>query len=143
VHERRRLLQRLEQLVGRLLDQRVGVLEHEDASGRLERRHHSGRHDRLLDVPHQHLVRTARHDPGQVGMRAVLHARAHAGGIGRPFRQQRGGERARRRALAAAGRAVEEIGVGGLAARSQRRPERRAGVRVVLGARQVGHRSSV
>ena len=89
------------------------LLEHEHAPRRFERRHRGRRDDRLLDVADEHLVRAARHDPRQVGMRAVLDARAHAGRVGRALRQQRRRERARRGALAAAGRAVEEVGVRG------------------------------
>ena len=46
-------------------------------------------------------------------MRAVLDARAGGLRIGGVARQQRGGELARRLALAGPGRAVQQVGVGG------------------------------
>ena len=102
----------LQQRVGRLVVHRVGALEHEHAVSRLERRARGGGDDRLLDVAPQHLVRAARRDPRQVRVRAVLHARAGGLRVGGVARQQRGGEVARRLALAAPGRAVQQVGVG-------------------------------
>ena len=90
----RRLLERLEQRVGRLVVHRVGALEHEHAPARLERRVRGGGHDGLVDVAAQHLVRAAGRDPGQVGMRAVLHPHARVV-RGRP-RRARAARRRRR-----------------------------------------------
>ena len=66
---------------------------------RLERRVRGGGHDRLVDVAREHLVRAARRDPGQVGVRAVLDARALAVlGVRRLGRAARRRTRARPRA---------------------------------------------
>ncbi len=119
---RRRLLERLEQRVGRLVVHRVGALEHEHAVARLERGARRGRHDGLVDVAAQHLVRAARRDPAQVGMRAVLDAGADAVRVGGAAGQQRGREGARRGALAAA------------------RPDRAAGRRARAGRRRRARR---
>ena len=109
--ERRRLLERLEHLVRRLVVHRLGALEDEHAAARLERRARGGGDDRLVDVADEHLVRAARRDPGQVGMDAVLDALARVVGIGGALGEQLGGERAGDVALARPGRAVEEVGV--------------------------------
>ncbi len=63
-------------------------------------------------------------------MRAVLHARAHVGGVRGAAREQLGRERARGGALAGAGRAVQQIRVRGPAIGLQRRAEHGGGVRV-------------
>lgn len=77
-------------------------------------------------------------------MRAVLDARARASRIRRAVGEQRGREGAGGEALAAAGGAVEEVGVGGAGTRPaqsrKRRAKRRARVRMVLGAGEIGHR---
>ena len=65
----------------------------------------------LVDVADEDPGRARGRDPGQVGVRAVLDARGRAGRVGRALGQQRGGERARDRALAAARRAREQVGV--------------------------------
>ena len=109
----RRLLQRLEQRVGGLVVHGVGALEHEDAEARLERRARRGGDDRLVDVAPQHLVGAARAHPGQVGVRAVLGARARARGIRGAAGEQLGRDRAGGRALAAPGRAVQQVRVRG------------------------------
>ena len=115
----RRLLERLEQRVGRLVVHRVGALEHEHAVGGLERRVRGGGHHRLLDVAPQHLVRAARRHPRQVGMRAVQDARARRLGVVAPAARRR--SRARLRACRSRpGRA------GGTRARGGRRARRRA-----------------
>ena len=88
MHERRRLLERLQHPVGRLVVHRVGPLDHEHAPRRFERRARRGRHDRLLDVADEHLRGAARRDPGQVGMRTRA----------RPARPPRPGRARRRRA---------------------------------------------
>ena len=110
----RGLLERLEQRVGRLVVHRLGALEHEHAVGGLERRSRGGGDHGLADVAAQHLVRAARRDPREVGVRAVHHARARGldpSHPGRAAREQRRGERAGGGALAAARRAVQEVGV--------------------------------
>ena len=96
----------------------------------LERRAGGGRHDRLVDVAPQHLVRAARRDPRQVGVRAVLDPDPRRLGIGRFARQQRGREVARRVALAAPGRAVQQVRVRGRAV--ERGAEDGGGVRVLV-----------
>ena len=104
MHEVRRLLERLQQPVGHLVVHRVHALQHEHPAGRLERRAGGRRHHGLVHVLHAHHVRAARPHPGQVGVGAVLHAQAHRVGVGLPLGEQLGGERARHRALAGAGR---------------------------------------
>ena len=69
-----RLLERLEQRVGRLVVHRVGALEDEDAMVGLERRVGGGGHDGLADIAAQHLVGARGGDPRQVGVGAVLDA---------------------------------------------------------------------
>ena len=70
VHERRRLLERLQHPVGGLVAELVDALDHEHAATRLERRLARRRHDRAVDVADEDLVRAARRDPGQIGMGA-------------------------------------------------------------------------
>ena len=112
----RRLLERLEQRVGRLLDQRVGALEHEDPVAGLERRVRGGGHDRLVDVSAEHLVRAAGRDPGEVGVRAVLRPELRVLGVARAACQQLAGERPGGLALARARRPVQQVRVRGLVA---------------------------
>ena len=73
-------------------------------------------------------MRAARRDPGQVGVRAVLHAGARVGGVARAAREQLGGEGARGGALARSRRAVQEVGVRGPAVGRQRGAEHGGGV---------------
>ena len=122
VRERRRLLERLEHPVGRLVVHRVDALDHEHAPARLERRARRGGDDRLVDVGR----RASRRAPlGATHVRSgctPCSTRSRASvGIGRAVGQQRGGERARDRALARPGRAVEQVGVAGRAVGRQRR----------------------
>ena len=70
VHERRRLLERLQHPVGRLVAELVDALDHEHAPLGLERRLARRRDHRPVDVADEDLVGAARRDPGQVGMRA-------------------------------------------------------------------------
>ena len=128
VHERGRLLQRLEHPVGRLVAELVRVLDHEHAAARLERGLARRRHDGAVDVADQDLVRAARRDPGQVRMRARHHAHTRARGVRRVLRQQLGGHRPGDRALAGPAGAVEQIRVRGLAARRERGAEHRPGM---------------
>jgi hypothetical protein len=129
----RRLLERLEHPVGRLVVERVGLLDDEDPARGLERRVRRGGDDRLVDVADQQAGRRGRRDPGQVGVRAGAHARGGAVGIAGALGEQRGGELARDVLLAAAGRPGEQVGVRGVAR------EDRAGVRMLLGAGQRAH----
>ena len=70
VHERRRFLERLQHAVGRLVVHRVDGLDHEHPPRGLKRRARGRRHDRLLDVGHQHLRGARGRHPGQVRVRA-------------------------------------------------------------------------
>ena len=126
----RRLLERLEQRVGRLVVHGVGALDDEHAPLRLERRVRRGGHDRLDDVLAAHHVRAARSDPRQVRMRPVLHAGAGVLGIARALGQQLGGEGARRIALAGSRGAVKQVRVVERAV--ERRADDRGGVRMGL-----------
>ena len=132
VHERGRLLQRLEHPVGDLVVHGVDPLEHEHPPGGLERRAGGGGHHRTVHVLGAHHVRAGRADPGQVGVDAVLHPRPDAVGIVAALGQQLGGEGPRRRALAHPGGAVEEVGVRG--AGGQRGLQRHPSLRLVLRA---------
>ena len=76
-------------------------------------------HHRLLDVIHAHHVGAARPHPGQIRMGSVGDAEADVVGIVGIEGEQLGGEGARHRSLAHAGRPVKEIRVRGL-----RRPAR-------------------
>ena len=89
------LLERLEHPVGGLVVHRLGALDHEHAPARLERGPRRRRHDGLVDVGDEHLRAAAGRHPGEVGMHAVVHARANRVGVGRAVAQQRGGEGAR------------------------------------------------
>src|SRR4029079_9117952 len=91
---------------------------------------------RLVDVADEHLLRTARRDPGEVGMDAVLHPRPRVVRIGRALGEQLGGERPGDGALARAGRAVEEVRVAGPPVGRQRGGQDRAGVGVSFGPGQ-------
>jgi hypothetical protein len=135
----RRLLERLEQRVGRLVVERVGALEHEDAEAGLEGRVRRGCDDGLVDVAAQHLVRAARRDPGEVGMRAVLHAQPRAARVARAASEQLRGHRSRRLALPAARRAVQQVRVRGRPRRGG--PEHGGGVGMRL-ERGEGHGAS-
>jgi hypothetical protein len=112
VNEGRRLLERLEHPVGRLVVHRVGALDDEYAACRLERGPRGGVDDRA-HVVDQQLVRAARRDPHQVGMGSVLDAGGHPGGVGGPLGQQDGRESLRDGALPRPRRAVEHVGVAG------------------------------
>ena len=137
VDEVGRLLQRLQHPVGGRVAHRVGLLDHEHAPPRLERRPRRRRYDRLVDVRHQHLGGAARRDPGQVGVRAALHALGDVGACGRAVSKQRRREGAGDGPLAGARRPGEQVGVR-CTARRQRRRQQRLGVRVAFDPRQRG-----
>ena len=87
-----------------------------------------GGDDRLVDVAPQHLVRAARRDPRQVGMRAVLRRGcARDSGSARLAREQRGGEARAASRLPLPGRAVQQVGVRRARRRARRRGRRRRG----------------
>ena len=111
MRERRGLLERLQQRVLRLVVHALGVRDHEHAAGGLERPQGDLAHDLAADIVHQDLVGAARLHPGEVGMYARADATLHVGGVRLPATEQGGGERARRGALAGAGRPVEEVRV--------------------------------
>ena len=134
VHERRRLLQRLEQAVGRLVVQGVHALEHEHPPRGLERRPARGVDHGLGHVGAAHHVRAGGPHPRQVRVGARVDPVADAVGVGRALGQQLGGERPRGLALAHARGPVEEVRVRG--AGLQRGHQAHARVRVVLGAGQ-------
>jgi dTMP kinase len=128
-----RLLERLEHAIGRLVVHRLGALDDEHAPARLERSPRRRRHDGLVDVGDEHLRGAAGGDPGEVGVHAVLHPRAHRFRIGGALAQQRDREGASDRRLAGAAGAVEEVGVAGPAVGRQRAVEDGARVGVTLG----------
>ncbi len=140
MHERRRLLQRLQQPVRHLVVHRVDPLQHEHAPARLERRPGGRADHRALDVVHAHHVRAGRPDPRQVRVRPVHHARANGVRVRCALRQELRRERSRHRPLPGPGRPVEEIRVRGLAGRERGR-QHHPRLRVVLGSRQR-HRHS-
>ncbi len=138
-----RLLERLQQTVGRGVAHRLGLLDHEDAAGRLERRA-GGRGDhRLVDVGDEHLGGAARADPAEVGVGAAQGAIVGAGGIVGAVGEQGGGEGAGDGALAGPGRAAEEVGVRRASAGRQGGRQHRPGVRMVLEPGDGGHRCHV
>ena len=132
VHERRRLLERLQHAVGRLVAELVDPLDHEHAASGLERRLARGGDDRTVDVADEDLVGAARRDPGQVGMRAGAR-RARARSRDRVSRrEQLGRDRPRGRALAGAAGPVEQIRVRRRAPASSAGDEDGAGVRMTF-----------
>ena len=134
MHERGRLLQRLQQAVGRLVVQGVHALEHEHPARGLERRAPGGVDHGLGHVGAAHHVRAGGAHPGQVGVGARVDPVANAVGVGRALGQQLGRERPRRLALAHARGPVEEVRVRG--AGLERGHQAHARVRMVLGAGQ-------
>ena len=130
-----RLLERLQQPVRTLVVEGVSALDHEHPACGLEGCPACGSDHRAVDVRHEHLVGAARPDPGQIRVRPGAHPRARALGVWRPFRQQLGCQRSSRAALAGAGRAVEQIGVGQATAGRERRSDHgtRVGMAVELG----------
>ena len=108
--ERGRLLERLQQPVGHLVVHRVHALEHEHPPARPRtasawRRSTTGSSTSSTRITCAPLGR----DPGQVGMRAVLHAQAHRVGVGR---RPRPAARPRRRARRCACRCPAGRGTG-------------------------------
>ena len=139
VGERRRLLERLEHPVGRLVVELVGALDDEHAPARLERR---ARRRRRRPASSTSPTSIPALELGVTHVRSGCDA-----GLRRAARRCRGRRRPRpaaprrtRRAtsrLPAAGGAVEEVGVAGRPRRRQRGAQDGAGVRMVLGARRA------
>ncbi len=138
--ERGRLLERLEHAVGRLVAELVDALDHEHPARGLKRRLARGGDHRLLDVADEDLVGAARGHPGQIGVGAGARARPGAVRVGRAAGEQLRRHRPRRRALARAARAVEQVRVRGARIRSERRREHGAGVRVAV---ELGEHASI
>ena len=137
MRERRRLLERLEHLVGRLVVDRVGALDDEHAPARLERRARRGGDDRLVDVADEHLGGAAGVDPCQVGMDAVLDAPpARVVGSAAPSASSSAANaRAASRLPAPAG-PWKRYACEGAPAGRERRGQDRAGVRVAFDDRE-------
>jgi hypothetical protein len=140
VDERGRLLERLQQAIAGLVVHRLGGLDHEHPAGRLERRPRRRRDDRSLDVRHEHLRGARGPHPGQVGMGHPQDPLADRLLVRRTLGQQAGREGQRRRPLADARGAVEEIGVRRGTRRAERGAEDGERVRVALDPRQMAHR---
>ena len=136
----RRLLERLEQRVGRLVVHRVGALEHEHAPRRLERRVRGGgrRPPRRRRGAASRARRSARPRSGR-GARRAPRARARCRGRGAPRRAARRRTRAPRRACRCPAGPVEQVGVRGRASGAERGAEHGGGVR--MGARGRARRT--
>ena len=134
VHERRRLLQRLQEPIGHLVVHGVHALEHEHAPGGLEGGAGGGGHHRLGHVLDPHHVRAGGPHPGEVGMGAVLDPQPHRVRILRALGQQLGGERPGHGPLAGAGGPVEQVRVRGAVREGAGEHDPR--LRVVLGTGQ-------
>jgi hypothetical protein len=134
MNEFRRLLERLQHPVRRLVVQRVHPLQHEHAAPRLERGPGGGCDDGLVHVLHAHHVGAARSHPREVGVRSVLDPQPDGLLVLDPLGQQLGGEGPGHPSLAGARRTVEEIRVRGPARQGAREDDAR--LRVVLRARK-------
>ena len=128
--ERRRLLERLQHPVRRLVVHRIGPLDHEHAPRGFEWRARRGSHHRLLDVSHEHFRGAARRHPGEVGVRPARDPFGHRPRLARAVGEQRGGKRPGDCALAGPRRTVEQIGVRRPACGCDRGHQHRACVRV-------------
>ena len=113
MHERGRLLERLQQAIRDLVVHGVDALEDEHASLRLEGRARGRHHDGLVDVVDPHHVRAARAHPRQIGVGPVGDPQPHVVRIRGARGEQLRRERPRHRPLPHPGRPVEQIRVRG------------------------------
>ena len=139
---RRRLLERLQQPVGRGVAHRLDPLDHEDPPGRLERGPRGGGDDRLVDVGDEHLGGAARRHPAEVGVRPAVRPLGGARRILAPSASS-AAAKARAAVRLPSRRAAEQVGVRRPPGRGERRDQHRPSVGVVLEPGEPAHPAEV